>query len=130
MIAAVITAGSAVFGVLKGAALGAPVFLRPLLDPRIMILIAACLAGAKGCDTWHGYMGLRAERAALKRQIAQERELKDFARAQAKARQARIDKLEIQTHDANQALKPGMDGDCPCTYNPRFIELHRQIGGQ
>ena len=123
------TAG-VVIGVLKGAALGAPMFLRPLLDPRIMILIAAVLAGAKGCDTWHDYVGLRAERAALKRKIAQERELKDFARAQAKARQTRIDKLEKQTHDADQALTPGTNGDCHCTYDPGYIELHKQIGGQ
>ena len=94
-----------------------------------MILIAALLAGAKGCDTWHDYMGLRAERAALKRQIAQERELKDFATAQAKARQAQIDKLEKQTHAADQSLAPGTDVNCPCTYDPGFIELHKQIGG-
>ena len=125
-----ITTAGVVIGVLKTAALGAPVFLRPLLDPRIMILVAAFLAGAKGCDTWHDYMGLRFERAALKRQIAQERELKEFARAQAKARQAQIDKLEKQTHDADQALDDSTDSDCPCTYDPRFIELHKQIGGQ
>ena len=52
-----IAAAGVVVGVLKAAALGAPVFLRPLLDPRVMILIAAFLAGAKGCDTWHDLYG-------------------------------------------------------------------------
>ena len=129
MIAGLLAGGASVIGVLKTAALGAPLFLRPLLDPRVMIVVAAFLLGAKGCDTWHDYMGLRAERAALQRQIAMERELKGFAQAQAQKRQTRIDQLEKQTHDADQALRPRTDRDCPCTFDPGFIELHKQIGG-
>ena len=32
--------------------------------------------------------------------------------------------------NANQVLKPGPDGDRPCTYDPGLIELHKQIGDQ
>jgi hypothetical protein len=118
----------AAYSALKVAAMAAPAWLRPLLDPRVLIVLGAFLLGAKGCDTWHDYLGLRADRAAIEQRLENEREQRELAEQQAAERAEELARLEEQINAADQALDQTDMGDCACRYGADYIELHDQIG--